>query len=94
VVNEVFYAGHHAAAAELGELLFARFGQANDAFNVACSLGRAGRPSEAITWLEKAIDAGLADPTVLDTDADLAPVRALPAFDALRSRAGLSARPA
>lgn len=90
VVNESFYAGHHESAARLGELLFERFGQASDAFNVACSLGRAGRPGDALPWLERAIEAGLADPSVLDTDADLAPVRELPAFRELRERAGLA----
>lgn len=90
VVVEVAVAGHHEAAARLGELLFDRFGQANDAFNVACSLGQTGRGADAIEWLERAVDAGLSDPSVLDTDADLAPVRALPAFQEVRSRAGLS----
>lgn len=90
VVNESFYAGHHESAAKLGELLFERFGQASDAFNVACSLGRAGRGRDALPWLERAVEAGLPDPSVLDTDDDLAPVRELPGFRELRSRAGLA----
>jgi Zn-dependent protease len=90
VTNELFYAGHHAESAKLGELLFERFGQASDAFNVACSLGQAGRSREGIEWLEKAVEAGLADPKVLDTDADLAPLRDLPRFRTIRAKAGLA----
>lgn len=89
VVNEAFYAGHHEAAARMFELLFERFGQGNDAFNAACALGQVGRAGEGIDWLEKALDAGLADPSVLDTDDDLAPLRALPAYQAVRQKAGL-----
>ena len=90
VASRAFYAGHHDSAVRLGERLFERFGLANDAFNVACSLGQLGRPSEGLAWLERAVDAGLSDPSVLDTDADLAPVRALPAFQSIREKAGLS----
>ncbi|AKF05477.1 site-2 protease family protein [Sandaracinus amylolyticus] len=90
VVNEAFYAGHHEPAAKLGERLFARFGQASDAFNVACALGQLGRGADALGWLEKAIDAGLSDPSVIDRDGDLAPLRALPEFQALRVKAGLA----
>lgn len=89
VATEAFYAGHHEGAARIGELLFECFHQASDAFNVACSLGRAGKRREALEWLEKAVEAGLADPSVLDTDADLEPVRALPEFQQIRARAGL-----
>ncbi|WP_236606878.1 site-2 protease family protein [Sandaracinus amylolyticus] len=91
VANEAFYAGHHEAAAKLGERLFTRFGQATDAFNVACALGQLGRGSDALEWLEKSIDAGLSDPSVIDRDGDLAPLRALPGFQALRVKAGLAA---
>lgn len=90
VVNEAFYAGHHEAAAKMFALLFERFGQANDAFNAACALGQAGRALEGIEWLRKAVEAGLADPTVLDTDDDLAPLRALPGYETLRVKAGLA----
>lgn len=90
VVSQAFYAGHLEAAAKVGERLFERFGQASDAFNVACALGKAGRSGDALGWLERAIDAGLPDPTVLDRDADLAPLRALPDFEALRVKAGLA----
>jgi tetratricopeptide (TPR) repeat protein len=90
VVNEAFYAGHHEPAARMFELLFERFGHGNDAFNAACALGQLGRPGEGIDWLEKALDAGISDPTVLDTDDDLAPLRALPGYQAVRAKAGLA----
>jgi Zn-dependent protease len=89
VATDAFYAGHHDGAALIGQLLFEHFHQASDAFNVACSLGQAGKRREALEWLEKAVEAGLADPTVLDTDVDLAPVRSLPEFQRVRAKAGL-----
>jgi len=90
VASQAFYAGHLDSAARLGERLFEHFGLASDAFNVACSLGQLGRTAEGLVWLERAVEAGLADPTVLDTDADLAPVRAMPDFQSLRVKAGLA----
>lgn len=90
VTSDLFEAKRYAAANDVGQLVFARFGQANDAFNVACSLGKLGNVEEALTWLEKALDAGLSDPKVLDTDADLAALRARPEFEALRTKAGLA----
>jgi Zn-dependent protease len=89
VVADLFAAKRYALAAELGKLVFARFAQGSDAFNVACALGKAGRAEEALVWLDKALDAGLADPSVLDTDADLEDVRALPGFQAVREKAKL-----
>ncbi len=90
VANEAFQAGHYDAAARMFQLLFERFGEANDAFNTACAFGQLGRSFEGIEWLERALDVGLTDPSVLDTDRDLEPLRALPAYQGLRERAGLS----
>jgi Zn-dependent protease len=90
VANEAFHVGHYDAAARMFQLLFERFGEANDAFNTACAFGQLGRPLEGIEWLEKALETGLTDPSVLDTDRDLEPLRALPAYAGLRERAGLS----
>lgn len=88
--SELAYAGRHEAARQVGELLFARFGEGADAFNVACALGRLDRLDDALVWLDKALEAGLPDKTVLDTDADIAPVRELPGFQAIREKAGLA----
>ncbi|MBX7195521.1 MAG: site-2 protease family protein [Sandaracinaceae bacterium] len=89
VVADLFAARRYQGAIELGQLLFGRFGKGADAFNVACALGKASRGDEGLVWLEKAIEAGLEDPSVIDTDADLSDVRALPGFQAVREKAGL-----
>ena len=90
IVADLFGAKKYSAANDVGQLLFARFAQANDAFNVACSLGKMNRLDEGLTWLEKALDAGLTDPKVIDTDADIAVLRSLPEFEALRAKAGIT----
>lgn len=86
VVAELMRHKRWTEATILGEALFRRFGVASDAFNVACSLGRAGRGEEALGWLDEALQKGLPDPTLLLTDADLAAVRELPGFEAIRER--------
>ncbi len=86
VVAELMRHKRWPEATALGEALFRRFGVASDAFNVACSLGRAGRAEEALGWLDQALTKGLPDPTLLLTDADLAAVRELPGFEAIRER--------
>jgi hypothetical protein len=88
--SELAYAGRHEAARQVGEALFERFHEGADAFNVACALGRLDRPDDALAWLDKAIEAGLADKSVIDTDTDIAPVRELPGFQAIREKAGLA----
>lgn len=90
ISSELAYAGRHEAARQVGEALFARFHAGADAFNVACALGRLDRADDALAWLEKALEAGLPDKSVLDTDADIAPVRELPGFQAIREKAGLA----
>jgi Zn-dependent protease len=87
VVGELSHANRHEEALALGEALFDRFQKGADAFNVACALGRLGRGDEALRWLEKSLDAGLPDKTVIDTDQDLAALRDLPGFDAIREKA-------
>ncbi len=87
VASELSHASRHEEARAIGEALFGRFRKGADAFNVACALSRLGRPEEALTWLEKSLDAGLPDKSVLDTDQDLATLRALPGFDAIREKA-------
>lgn len=88
--SELAYAGRHEAARQVGERLFERFGEGADAFNVACALGRLDRADDALVWLDKALEAGLPDKTVIDTDTDIAPVRELPGFQAIREKAGLA----
>jgi len=82
----VFHAEAFEQAAALGEALFERFGESNDAYNTACSLTRAGRPDEALRWIERAIDAGYDDLAHLETDEDLADARARPGYPELAER--------
>jgi Zn-dependent protease len=82
----LFHAGHYDDAARLAEASFARHRQADDAYNAACSHARAGRPAEALRWLESAVEAGYRDLAHLEADEDLAPVRKLEGYAALRTR--------
>lgn len=82
----LFRAGAFDPAAELAALLFDRFAEAEDAYNAACSHARAGRAEEALSWLERAIDAGYSDLAHLEADEDLASVRALEGFGSVRER--------
>jgi stage IV sporulation protein FB len=86
--THLHYAERFRAAAEVGEQVFAAGPQsaAQTAFEVACSWARAGNPDEALRWVEAAVDAGFRAPGLLDSEPDLAPVRALPGWPAVRSR--------
>jgi Zn-dependent protease len=86
--THLHYAERFRAAAEVGEQVFAAGPQspAQTAFEVACSWARAGSPDEALRWVEAAVDAGFRAPGLLDGEPDLAPVRALPGWPAVRSR--------
>lgn len=86
VAHRLFTEGHLALAGGLYERLFARFGEGLDAFNAACARARLGETARALRLLEQALDAGLEDPSVLDTDADLASLRGHPELERLRSR--------
>lgn len=91
-VDAAFFHGtHFDEAAELGGLLFERFGKAEDAYNTACSHARAGRPAEGLRWLGRAVDAGYVDLTHLEEDEDLATVRALAGYGPIRERISASA---
>jgi len=54
------------------------------AFNVACCEARLGRVEEAMDWLVKAVEGGLDDVHLLDTDEDLQPLRQHPFWPELR----------
>jgi Zn-dependent protease len=86
--THLHYAERFGPAAEVGELVFAARPQSppQTAFEVACSWARAGRPDEALRWVEAAVDAGFHAPGLLDGEPDLAPVRALPGWPAVRAR--------
>jgi stage IV sporulation protein FB len=86
--THLHYAGRFRAAAEVGEQVFGAGPQSppQTAFEVACSWARAGEPDEALRWVEAAVDAGFHAPGLLDGEPDLASVRALPGWAAVRSR--------
>ena len=86
--THLHYAERFRAAAEVGEQVFAAGPQSppQTAFEVACSWARAGEPDDALRWVEAAVDAGFHAPGLLDGEPDLASVRALPGWAAVRSR--------
>jgi stage IV sporulation protein FB len=86
--THLHYAERFQAAAEVGEQVFAAGPRspAQTGFEVACSWARAGRPDEGLRWVEAAIDAGFRAPGLLDSEPDLAPVRGLPGWTAVRTR--------
>ncbi|MGQ0508366.1 MAG: TPR end-of-group domain-containing protein, partial [Myxococcaceae bacterium] len=79
--------GDYAAAAKLLQLAFGLRKRPTDAFNAACSHARAGDPAAALSWLERAVNAGLNDASLLESDPDLESVRQLPEFAPLLPRA-------
>jgi Zn-dependent protease len=86
--THLHYAERFPAAAQVGEQVFGAGPRsaAQTAFEVACSWSRAGHPEAALRWVESAVDAGFRAPGVLDGEPDLAAVRALPGWAAVRSR--------
>jgi len=62
-------------------------------YREAASLARLGKKNEAITSLNKAVDAGLSQPKLFEQDQDLAPLRDDPAFRKVIEKADTVARP-
>lgn len=85
-LQEVLHrAGNYAEATDVGEQGFGPTGSGVIAYNTACSLARAGRLDEAVTWLRTAAGAGWHDAAQLDSDPDLATVRDQPVFAGVRA---------
>ena len=86
--NHLHYAKQYEAAARVGELIHddGRASKAQTAFETACSWAQAGDPDKGLDWLRQAVSDGFTAASMIDGEPDLAPVRALPAFDELRSR--------
>lgn len=85
--TRVFAHGDFAATYELCSWAATRSKSPVHAFNAACALARLGKTDEALSWLTIAVDGGYAEVTVLETDADIASVRALPQFADVLARA-------
>lgn len=85
--NHLHFTGAYREAALVGEKLVAdgRRSTAQSSFEVACSWAKAGDAEAGLSWLERAVDAGFRAPKLIDTEDDLATVRALPGYAALRS---------
>ena len=88
--NHLHYAKAYEAAATVGELVYAdgRSSRAQAAFETACSWAQAGDPARGLEWLDRAVADGFTAATLIDGEPDLAPIRALPDFAALRTRLG------
>jgi tetratricopeptide (TPR) repeat protein len=62
-------------------------------FNLATACSRLGDRDKALGWLEKAAEAGFAQPATLASDEDLAPLREEPRFKAVLKRVEAAAHP-
>ncbi|MGI9023763.1 MAG: TPR end-of-group domain-containing protein [Acidimicrobiales bacterium] len=83
-------AGRFPAAAMVGQRAFEAHPEdpGHVAYDVACNWARAGKPDDALDWLERAADAGLSDPALADDDPDLAPIRPTARYHAIVGRMG------
>jgi Zn-dependent protease len=86
--THLHYAERFRAAAEVGEKVYEAGprSRAQTAFEVACSWARADDAERALQWVGAAVDAGFRAPGLLDGEPDLAPVRSLPGWAAVRAR--------
>jgi hypothetical protein len=83
---QLFYAEQFELALEASRLGFERFRRGVFAYNAACSLSRLGRIDEGLDWLEQAVSSGFDAGEQLDTDQDIAALRAHPRFAEIRAR--------
>jgi len=86
--SHLFAAGRFPEAAEVGQRAFAAGAPepAHVAYDVACSWARAAQPDDALDWLERAADAGLADRSLVDDDPDLATIRSMARYQTVVAR--------
>ena len=86
--THLHYAGHYAAAAEVGELIYAAAPRspAQTAFEVACSWSRAGSADAALRWVDIAIEQGFTAGKLLDGEPDLEAARLEPEWPVVRAR--------
>ena len=62
-------------------------------YNLACAFALGGAPDSALTWLGHAVDAGYRQPDAMESDADLASIRADERYRALLEKARRAATP-
>ena len=88
IQTHLHYGERFEHAAAVGEVVYARqvTGRAQTAFDVACSLARAGDVDRALTWVGRALDDGFGAAGLVDGETDLAAVRAHPGWPEVRAR--------
>lgn len=89
----LYLRGDFRAAARMGEQALLDFPKADVAYDVACSLARAGEVDSALRMLERSRELGFRDAAHAEGDPDLAAVRQSSAFDAWLRRVQQSAMP-
>ncbi len=85
--NHLHFTGAYRDAALVGERLVAdgRRSVAQSSYEVACSWAKDGDAEAGLAWLTRAVEAGFTAPKLIEGEDDLASVRALPGYAALRS---------
>ncbi len=85
--NHLHFTGAYRSAAQVGEHLAndQRRNPAQSSYEVACSWAKAGDPQAGLAWLRRAVDLGFRAPKLIETEDDLATVRALSEFEELRA---------
>lgn len=81
-----FYAEEFELSIEIGLLAFAREENETIAYDISCSYARMNRLTEAIIWLNKALDLGYSDFDYLLKDSDFDNLSHVPQFDQLIQR--------
>lgn len=86
--NHLHYAACYREAALVGELLVAdgRRSVAQSSFETACAWSQAGEAERGLDWLGRAVDAGFRARALIEAEDELAPVRALSGYAAVRAR--------
>jgi Zn-dependent protease len=79
------HAGRFRDAARVGDLLYKAEPAPLVAYNVACSWALARETEEALAWLDRAVESGFRDTTLLDQDNNFDAIRQTDGFRALRS---------
>lgn len=88
----LFIRGDFARAAEVGLAALSEYPRAETAYDVACSLARAGDRTAAVRMLQRAEQLGFRNRTLAASDADLATLHDDPEFQEWLSRLGKSER--